>query len=117
MRQLGTLILAVILTACQNPFNSRCGEETREVSGSTRFPETDPSLGYFQVDLLERRVDEANNPREQIGWVLMSEELFGHVTKATLIARATGAIRVTLPVTPPPTVAPQALSGLARYSG
>jgi hypothetical protein len=115
MMRMRLVLLLVMLAACQNPFAQRCGEETREVSGSARFPEANPELGYFQVDLLERRASRPGAPREQIGWVLMSEEFFGRITSATIIDRTTGATLVALPVS---TGQPRnALQGLAAYSG
>ena len=83
------------LAACSNPFVSYCGEETREVAVSARFPEaSNANNGYVQVDFMEQHVA----PERQVWWVFFSPELKGHITRAVIFDRSTSAELWSLPI-------------------
>ncbi|MBE0592838.1 MAG: hypothetical protein IH616_10620 [Gemmatimonadales bacterium] len=108
----GTLAFAV--SACFL-YDDRCGDESRDISATTRFVEAwDPQAGFAQVTLVQYRTRE---PLESMWWVVLSDSLKGHIEAARLVD--TGANLATLLDLPPESgVANEALRGeLGPYVG
>jgi hypothetical protein len=105
---------AVMVSACFL-YDDRCGDESRDISATTRFAEPwDPQAGFAQVTLVQYRTQE---PLESMWWVVLSDSLKGHIEAARLVD--TGANFATLLELPPESgVANEALRGdLAPYAG
>lgn len=107
-------LLAALVSSCLL-YDDHCGDESRDISATTRFVEPwDPEAGYAQVTLVQYRTQE---PRESMWWVVMSDSLKGHIRAARLVD--TGDDLATLLELPLESgVAQEALRGdLAPYAG
>jgi len=78
-------------------YDDRCGDESRDVTATTRFVEPwDPQAGYAQLQLVQHREQE---PRESMWWLVLSDSLKGHIQAARLVdAGAQFAVLLELPV-------------------
>jgi hypothetical protein len=108
-------MVPVLLTGCLL-YDDRCGDESRDITATTRFAETggDPEVGYTQVTLVEHRTQE---PLESMWWVLLSDSLKGRIQTARLMDTGNDfAVLLELPVETG--VDDQALTGALRpYAG
>lgn len=78
-------------------YDDRCGDESRDISGTTRFVEPwDAEAGYTQVTLVEHRT---NEPLQSMWWIVLSDSLKGRIQQARLVDVATDdAVLLDLPV-------------------
>jgi len=107
-------LAAAVISGCLL-YDDHCGDESRDISATTRFVEPwDPEAGFAQVTLSQYRTQE---PRESMWWVVMSDSLKGHIRAARLVD--TGDNLATLLELPPESGgAKEALHGhLEPYTG